>query len=102
MSDSLFTYGPGEKHADYFDTSYVPAFMEGYHPIITKMDHDVRKRALLTCDQSFQCVFDIAVTGRVDIGQATKEFQEWLLDVKRDLHDEGEMGKNGKRVLVVD
>ncbi|KAJ7394079.1 hypothetical protein OS493_003754 [Desmophyllum pertusum] len=88
-SDSLFTYGPGENHEDYFDTSYVPTFMEGYDPIIAKMSSDARKRALVTCEQSFQCIFDIAVTGRLDVGKATKEFQEWLMGIKRNLHDEG-------------
>lgn len=65
--------------------------MEGYDPIIAKMNNGVRKTALATCDQSFQCIFDIAVTGRLDVGIATKEFQEWLLGMKRDLHDEGEI-----------
>ena len=65
--------------------------MEGYDPIIAKMNKEVRKRALVTCEQSFQCIFDIAVTGRLDVGKATKEFQEWLLGMKRDLHDEGEI-----------
>ena len=63
--------------------------MEGFDPIIAKLKDGIRKRALVTCEQSFQCVFDIAVTGREDIGQATKEFQEWLHNMKRDLHDEG-------------
>lgn len=63
--------------------------MEGYDPIIAKMSNGVRKRALMTCEQSFQCIFDIAVTGRLDVGRATKQFQEWLLGMKRDLHDEG-------------
>lgn len=65
--------------------------MEGYDPIIAKINNGVRKRALATCDQSFQCIFDFAVTGRLDVGKATKEFQEWLLGMKRDLHDEGEI-----------
>lgn len=67
--------------------------MEGYDPIITKMDKGARKKALMTCEQSFQCIFDIAVTGRLDVGKATKEFQEWLLGIKRNLHDEGETRK---------
>lgn len=65
-------------------------FMEGYDPVIAKMNASVREMALITCEQSFQCIFDIAVTGRVDIGQATEDFQKWLLQMKRDLHDEGE------------
>lgn len=56
--------------------------MEGYDPIIAKMNNS---------NESFQCIFDIVVTGRLDVGIATKEFQEWLLGMKRDLHDEGEI-----------
>ena len=65
--------------------------MEGYNPIITKMNKGVRKRALMTCEQSFQCIFDIAVTGRIDVGRATKEFHEWLTGMKRSFHDEGKI-----------
>lgn len=87
--DSLFMYGPEEAHRDFFDPSYIPTFMEGYHPITSKMKSGMKKRALKTCDHSFQCIFDIAITGRFGIGQATREFQEWLMGMKRDLHDEG-------------
>ena len=65
--------------------------MEGYDPIISKMNNGVKKRALMTCEHSVQCIFDIAVTGRLGVGKATKEFQEWLTGMKRELHDEGEI-----------
>ena len=87
--ESLFTYGPNELHADHFNSSYVPMFMEAYDPILAKMDSGVRKRALRACEHSFQCIFDIAVTGREDIGEDTNDFQKWLLKMKRNLHDEG-------------
>ncbi|XP_015778648.1 PREDICTED: E-selectin-like isoform X2 [Acropora digitifera] len=63
--------------------------MEAYNPVLSKMKAGLRKRALRICEQSFQCVFDIAVTGRVDIGKDTMEFQKWLLEMKRNLQDEG-------------
>ena len=65
--------------------------MEGYDPILAKMNSGLRKRALTTCERSFQCIFDIAVTRRVDIGQDTKDFQQWFLQMSRDLHDEGQI-----------
>ncbi|XP_074615471.1 protein mesh-like [Acropora palmata] len=88
-NESLFTYGPGRNHADYFISGYIPTFMEAYNPVLNKMKAGLRKRALKICEQSFQCVFDIAVTGRVDIGKDTMEFQKWLLKMKRNLQDEG-------------
>ncbi|PFX16980.1 Sushi domain-containing protein 2 [Stylophora pistillata] len=88
-NNSLFIYGPEEAHMDFFDPSYIPTFMEGYDPITSKMNSGMKKRALNTCEHSFQCIFDIAITGRFGIGQATKEFQEWLTGMTRDLHDEG-------------
>ena len=94
--DSLFMYGPEEAHRDFLDPSYIPTFMEGYYPITSKMKSGMKKRALKTCDHSFQCIFDIAITGRFGIGQATKEFQEWLMGMKRDLHDEGETNASMK------
>ena len=88
-NESLFTYGPGRNHADYFISGYIPIFMEAYNPVLEKMKAGLRKRALRICEQSFQCVFDIAITGRVDIGKDTMEFQKWLLEMKRNLQDEG-------------
>lgn len=88
-NESLFTYDPGRNHADYFISGYIPTFMEAYNPVLSKMKAGLRKRALRICEQSFQCVFDIAVTGRVDIGKDTMEFQKWLLEMKRNLQDEG-------------
>ena len=88
-SESLFTYGPGRNHADYFISDYIPTFMEAYDPVLNKMEAGLRKRALRICEQSFQCVFDIAVTGRVDIGKDTMEFQKWLLEMKRNLQGAG-------------
>ena len=62
----LFTYGPGRNHTDHLISGYIPIFMEAYNPVLKKMKAGLRKRALRICEQSFQCVFDIAVTGRVD------------------------------------
>ncbi|XP_068710936.1 protein mesh-like [Montipora foliosa] len=88
-NEFLFTYGPEENYGDYFVSGYVPTFMEAYHPVLNKMKDGLRKRALTICERSLQCVFDIAVTGRMDIGKDTMEFQKWLVEMKRNLHDEG-------------
>ena len=92
-NESLFTYGPKENYGDYFVSGYVPTFMEAYNPVLDKMKDGLRKRALTICERSLQCIFDTAVTGRMDIGKDTMEFQKWLLEMKRNLHDEGERTK---------
>ena len=74
---------------DYSDKTYVPTFMDNYNLILAEMNETLLKRAHETCDQSPQCMFDIGLTGRLDIGKATKEFQEWLFGTRTSPRYEG-------------
>ena len=63
--DSLFTYQPGENWRTYYDPFYTPIFA----PVFS--DPDLLQQATNICGDNFFCLFDIAATGRTDIGLST-------------------------------
>ena len=62
---SLFTYGGNQSWADYYDPSFIPVFEPTFsHP---GLEANARK----ICNGDSFCLFDIAVTNRIDIGIST-------------------------------
>ena len=74
--DSLFTYQPGENWATYYDPFFSPIFVPNISDPILKQEADS------ICGGNFFCLFDIAATGRTDIGLSTlvgsEEYDEIL------------------------
>ena len=74
--DSLFTYQFGQN----WSTFYFPFFTPAYEPIFS--DPSLKQKADEICGDDKYCKFDIAATGRVEIGEATlqaaQEFEELL------------------------
>ena len=64
-TDSLFTYATGEDFTTFFD----PAFNPEFQP--TFSDPGLEAQASDICGDDAFCLFDIAATGRTDIGLAT-------------------------------
>ena len=73
-ANSLFTYQPGESWATYYDPYFVPTYLAEF------FDPDLAAQANELCGNDPFCLFDIAATGRVDIGlstlQGSQEFEE--------------------------
>ena len=67
---SLFTYSPGENISTYANTSFVPIFLD--EPINFATD-ELRVAAELACLGDANCLFDIASTGDVSVGESTKQ-----------------------------
>ena len=65
--DSLFTYQFGQS----WSTFYFPFFIPTYEPNFT--DPSIKQKADEICGDDEFCKFDIAATGRVEIGEATHE-----------------------------
>ena len=65
--DSLFTYRPGESWVTFYDPYFVPI----YTPVFTSAALQQQANAL--CGDDTECLFDVAATGRVDIGEAAVE-----------------------------
>ena len=77
---SLFTYQPGESWASYYDPFFSPVF----EPVFK--DDELELKAMEVCGDDKFCLFDIAATERVEIGQATltenQAFDEMIMDLQ--------------------
>lgn len=63
--DSLFSYAFSKTLETYYDPSYIPT----YEAVFT--DPSLEQEAIRICGNDEFCKFDIAATGRVEIGEAT-------------------------------
>uniref|UniRef100_A0A1X7TZR4 EGF-like domain-containing protein n=2 Tax=Amphimedon queenslandica TaxID=400682 RepID=A0A1X7TZR4_AMPQE len=64
-SDSLFIYDFPKRWSTYYDPSFTPV----YEPVFT--DPNLEEKANEICGNDDFCKFDIAATGRTEIGEAT-------------------------------
>ncbi|XP_074632006.1 uncharacterized protein LOC141890434 isoform X2 [Acropora palmata] len=72
LSDNttLFTYKPGESTSTFTNASFVPIFLD--EPI-QFASNELRTAAELACQGDVNCLFDIASTGDVSVGESTKQ-----------------------------
>ena len=64
-SESLFFYDFPKRWSTYYDPSFTPV----YEPVFT--DASLEEKANEICGNDDFCKFDIAATGRTEIGEAT-------------------------------
>ncbi len=64
-ADSLFTYLGRSTFTDFFDPLFLPAF----ETVFT--DPALEAQASMICGTDIFCLFDIAATGRTEIGLGT-------------------------------
>ncbi len=64
-ADSLFSYLRGSSWSDLFDPGFLPAF----ETVFT--DPALEMQANMICGSDVFCLFDIAATGRTDVGLGT-------------------------------
>lgn len=67
---TLFTYNPGENTSTYANASFVPIFLD--EPI-SFATNELRVAAEHACQGDVNCLFDIASTGDVSVGESTKQ-----------------------------
>ena len=72
LSDNttLFTYKTGESTSTFTNASFVPIFLD--EPI-QFASNELRTAAELACQGDVNCLFDIASTGDVSVGESTKQ-----------------------------
>ena len=72
LSDNttLFTYKAGESTSTFTNASFVPIFLD--EPI-QFASNELRTAAELACQGDVNCLFDIASTGDVSVGESTKQ-----------------------------
>ena len=65
MNHSLFTYSLGENWTTYHDDNFSPS----YDPVF--VNSSLESQAMNMCDNDQFCLYDIATTGRLEIGMST-------------------------------
>lgn len=65
--NSLFTYQPGQSWITFYD----PYFIPDYEPVFSSTE--LAAEAMTLCGQDAECLFDIAATDIVEIGEVTLE-----------------------------
>ncbi len=85
-AESLFTYKAGQDFELFYGPDFTPAFEA------TFSDSELESQASILCGEDRSCLYDIATTGRTDIGQSTLratqdyEYQVTLSIPSKQLH----------------
>ncbi|XP_044174744.1 uncharacterized protein LOC114975818 isoform X3 [Acropora millepora] len=74
QSQSLFTYAQNENTSTYAIPDFLPMFGDN----ITWQNDTLRKQAEDVCGSDNECLFDVAATNDLDVGQATKDIGNQL------------------------
>ena len=82
-NDTLFTYRGGKDYDDYVDPGFTPVFLEDAESIF--LSSTLQKETKKICGDNKQCMFDIAVSGKTNIGQVTLNSINNLKERKRNL-----------------
>ena len=70
---SLFTYEPHEDYYDFFLPWFTPSFFPQF------ASEELRQEATDLCDGDEFCLYDVMVTGQLEVGNLTKaSSQRWL------------------------
>ena len=68
-SNSLFTYRIGESYNSFLDLHFAPIFMDEIGSLFSNTT--LEEEAKNVCGENKECLFDISMTGKTSIGQAT-------------------------------
>jgi len=80
---SLFTYKHGEDTSTFSNASFIPVFLEEY----SFGNNTLEQMANDTCKGDVNCMFDIASTRDVSIGESTRKVAERLTVDSEELHN---------------
>ena len=87
--NSLFTYEEGSNHTSYFDMEYAPIFLDQDNLVFDNAT--LGQQARDVCGDNKQCLFDIYTTGKVSIGEASKQAVESFVAVINETATPGEI-----------
>ena len=68
---TLFTYRIGESYDNFRDVDFTPVFVDDTSSLFSNSTLEQEARNI--CGEIQECLFDIAVTGKTSIGEATVE-----------------------------
>lgn len=75
-STTLFHYKAGESIASFINDSFVPMFVDD----ITFVNNSLKQQAAERCQGDQRCVFDVAVTRNLDVGENTRQINSQLVN----------------------
>ena len=84
---TLFTYHIGQSYDDLIDFNFEPVFLDETNSLFSNLT--LQQEARNICGEYQECLFDIALTGRTNIGEAT-------LRSFTDLRERTNNSQNGK------
>jgi hypothetical protein len=68
---TLFTYRNGEDYDSFRDLDFTPVFLDDTSSLFS--NSTLEQEAKNICGENEECLFDIAMTGKTSIGEATLE-----------------------------
>ena len=68
---TLFTYRIGESYDTFIDLDFTPVFLDETASLFSSSTLEQEARNI--CVENEECLFDIAVTGKTRVGEATLE-----------------------------
>ena len=75
-SQSLFSYDSSSDFFSFYDPRFTPTFNPQFN------NSELEEQAKVACQGDTECLFDIAATGRMEIGMATHEQQVIIENAK--------------------
>ena len=69
---TLFTYHAGKNYSSFVDFDFTPVFLDDTSSLFTNSTLEAEARDL--CGGNEECFFDVAMTGRTSVGEATLEY----------------------------
>ena len=67
----MFTYRVGDSYESFRDLDFTPVFLDDTSSIFSSPTLEQEARNI--CGENKECLFDIAVTGKTSVGEATME-----------------------------
>ena len=77
-SQSLFSYDSSSDFFSFYDPTFTPTFNPQFN------NSELEEQAKQVCQGDTECLFDIAATGRMEIGMATLE-QQVIIENAREI-----------------
>ncbi|CAB4032217.1 Hypothetical predicted protein [Paramuricea clavata] len=81
---TMFTYRIGNSYDSFLDLDFTPVFMDETNSLFS--NSTLEQEARNVCGDNAECLFDIAVTGKTSIGEATLELFDELEERTNNSH----------------
>ncbi|XP_028410519.1 sushi domain-containing protein 2-like isoform X2 [Dendronephthya gigantea] len=77
QENTLFTYHSGKSYSSFVNLGFTPVFLDDTSSLFSNSTFEAEARNL--CGGNKECIFDVAVTGKTSVGEATLEYFNELM-----------------------